>query len=379
MCRQTLAKHAGKVRARLGEFENMELGKRVKALGMLDRVVVKEGTLTIEGWAASEGAGRVTGFHASIGGHTCPVVEALPCLPSADVKAAWPGLDDSDCCRFLLRVALPEGLPSPTRDFLLAVDPLFAQGMGKRLWHMEGPSLPDPPAAFITFVGSGFRDVAIEFLDYFVDKGGLKPTDSVLDVGCGVGRMTYGLVNYLSSSARYEGFDIIPDLITWAQQEISPRYPNFQFRLAPIYNGHYNPTGHLKPTDFVFPYQDDSFEFVFLTSVFTHMSGDVIRHYMDEIRRVLKPGGRGLITCFLLNGESVSLIDRGKSKLDLSHPRGDGKVADPGNPDYAVGFDEGLFKDWLETRGLAVVETLYGSWCGRSDYVSYQDMLIVQG
>lgn len=353
--------------------------KRIKSKGVLDRIVISDQTLTIDGWTASQSAGPVTGFHAAVSGTTCTVIEQVLYLPSVDVQKIFPGLDNSDHCRFMLRVALPEGFLSPTQNMLLAIDPSFAQGMGKRLWYMVVPSLPDPPAAFITLIGSGFRDVALEFLDYFVDKGDLKPTDNVLDVGCGVGRMTYGLVNYLAPSSRYEGFDIIPDLITWAQQEISTRYPNFQFRQAPIYNSFYNPTGHLKPTEFIFPYEDASFEFVFLTSVFTHMSGDAIRHYLREIRRVLKPGGHGLITCFLLNSESIPLIGAGKSSLDLSHPRGDGKVAFPLNPDYAVGFEEGLFKDWLKTQGLSVVDTLYGSWCGRADHVSYQDMLIVQG
>ncbi len=352
---------------------------RIKCTGSLDQIGVDDETLTIEGWVASQGAGRATGLHATVSGKPCPLVEQALHLPSPDVRAVFPALDDSDRCRFLLRVTLPEGLPSPMRDLLLAVEPSFAQGKGKTFWQMVAPSLPDPPREFMTFIGRGYYGVALEFLDYFVDKGGLKPTDNVLDVGCGVGRMAYGLVNYLDSSARYEGFDIVPDIIAWAQQEISSRYPNFQFRHAPIYNSFYNPTGHLNPAEFIFPYEDASFEFVFLTSVFTHMSGDAIRHYLREIRRVLKRGGRGLITCFLLNGESISLIHSGKSGLDLSHPRGDGKVAFPDDPDCVVGFEEDLFKGWLEASGLAVVDTLYGSWCGRGDHVSYQDLLVVQG
>lgn len=351
----------------------------IKSMGNLDHIRVDDETLTIQGWVASQGAGRATGLDATVSGKPCRLIEQVLHLPSPDVRAVFPALDDSDRCRFLLRVALPEGLPSPMRDLFLAVEPSLAQGRGKSSWQMLAPSLPDPPRAFMKLIGDGFREAALEFRDHFVSRGGLKPTDNVLDVGCGVGRMAYGLVNYLESSARYEGFDIVPDLISWAQQEISSRYPNFQFRQAPIYNSFYNPTGHLKPTDFIFPYQDASFEFVILTSVFTHMSGDAVQHYMHEIRRVLKPGGRGLITCFLLNKESISLIHSAKSGRDLSHPGGGGMVAIPGNPDAAVGFEEDLFKGWLEASGLAVVDTLYGNWCGRGDYVSYQDLLIVQG
>jgi SAM-dependent methyltransferase len=352
--------------------------RRVDSKGSLDLVQLEGTTLRIEGWAASHGGGGLTAVRVSARGMPCELLEANLHIPSPDVQAAFHSLDDSNRCRFALRASLPEGGVEP-RDLLTSVEPEFVQGNGRLLWNMAASSLPDPPDRFITFVGSGFREVALEFLDYFVDRGGLSPTDDVLDVGCGVGRMAYGLVNYLRPTSRYEGFDIVPDLIDWAGREISSRHPNFKFSQAPIYNSHYNPGGSLKPSEYVFPYPADDFDFVFLTSVFTHMPGDVVRHYLDEIRRVLRPGGRAVITCFLINEESRRLIQAGASRLDLVHPHGDGMVAYPENPDYAIGFDEARFGAWLRDRGLTVVETLYGSWCGRGSFSSYQDILIVQG
>jgi len=353
--------------------------RRINSTGSLDHIMVNDQTLTINGWVASKGAGPVTGFYAAVSGTMCSIIELALHLPSDDVRKIFPNLDNSDHCRFMLRVTLPVGTPCQAPDLLLTLDPIFEQALGKRLSHRTVPPFPNPPTAFIAEVGGGWSEVANEFLDYFIDLGGLKPTDNVLDVGCGAGRMTYGLVNYLALSSRYEGFDTIPEFITWAQLEISTRYPNFQFRHVPIYNSLYNPTGYIKATEFIFPYEDASFEFVFLTSVFTHMPGDVIRHYMREIRRVLKPMGRVLISCYLLNRESLQLIAAGKSTIDISHPLGDGKVSSLDKPDLQWGFEEGLFEDWLEAQSLSVLDTKYGSWCGRADFVSYQDLLIVQG
>ena len=46
------------------------------------------------------------------------------------------------------------------------------------------------PPTRLNFVGGGeFKAIGFEFLRYFVDIGELKPTDSVLDMGCGIGRM----------------------------------------------------------------------------------------------------------------------------------------------------------------------------------------------
>ncbi len=348
--------------------------------GVIDRLLVEDDTLKIEGWTASRGAGKQIGFEVSLAGQACSIAKQELCIASPDVLAAFPDLDSSDYCRFMLQVNLPGGLSLSMRDLRVAVEPRFEHGAGKCIYkHMVAPTLPDPPEKFITFIGSGFRDVASEFLDYFVNKGGLKPADNVLDVGCGIGRMAYGLVDYLLPSSKYEGFDIVPELIEWTTAEITSRYQNFCFSHAPIYNSWYNPKGHLTPSQFIFPYPDQDFAFIFLTSVFTHMPGGDIRHYMDEIRRNLRLGGRAVITCFLLNDENRPLIKDGKSKLNLVFPSGDGMIADPDNPDYAIGFDEARFIGWLTERGMSVTETLYGSWCGRSNFVSYQDILVVQG
>ena len=99
-------------------------------------------------------------------------------------------------------------------------------------------------------------------------------------------------------------------LIEWAQQSISTKFPNFMFRKADIFNKCYNPNGAFKAVDFRFPYEEESFDLIFLTSVFTHMQGAEVRHYLDEIRRALRPGGKCLTTCFLLNGESEGLISK---------------------------------------------------------------------
>lgn len=118
----------------------------------------------------------------------------------------------------------------------------------------------------------------------------------MLDVGCGSGRMALPLTGYLNSEGRYAGFDISQKAIAWCQEHITSAHPNFQFEVSDIYNSLYNPKGKYQSLDFRFPYPDASFDVVFLTSVFTHMFPPDVEHYLDEISRVLKPGGRCLCT-----------------------------------------------------------------------------------
>ena len=72
---------------------------------------------------------------------------------------------------------------------------------------------------------------------------------------------------------------------------------NFHFDFVPLHNSLYN--SHLeKSTDFTFPYPDESFDKVYLFSVFTHMKIEDIQHYLSEISRVLKNEGQCLMTSF---------------------------------------------------------------------------------
>src|SRR5436853_5461052 len=126
-----------------------------------------------------------------------------------------------------------------------------------------------PPAEMI-YTGDGdFLGIGREFLEYFIKLGNLRPSDRVLDVGAGLGRMAIPLTQYLSKRGRYEGFDAVKLGVEWCQERISRTYPNFRFRFADIHNTCYNPEGQIKAQDFKFPYADGSFDFVFLASVFT--------------------------------------------------------------------------------------------------------------
>jgi len=155
-----------------------------------------------------------------------------------------------------------------------------------------GTTLPFPPKE-MNFVGDGdFDAVGREFVRYFTEFAGLKPHHRVLDVGCGIGRMARPLASFLDRCGSYEGFDIVRVGIDWCRQNITPLCPNVRFRMADVFNPGYNPTGAFDAGEYVFPYKSQSFDFVFLTSVFTHMLPAGVENYLREIARVLKSAGR---------------------------------------------------------------------------------------
>jgi SAM-dependent methyltransferase len=135
----------------------------------------------------------------------------------------------------------------------------------------------------------------VELLKKYIE---LKPNDKVLDIGSGIGRTAIALTKFLSKDAKYEGFDVVKKGVDWCNKSISSVYPNFKFKFVALHNDLYNDFDKTAK-DFVFPFEDKSFDKAFLFSVFTHMRIDEIRNYLKEIARVLEKDGKCLATFFI--------------------------------------------------------------------------------
>lgn len=105
----------------------------------------------------------------------------------------------------------------------------------------------------------------------------------------------------------------------------------------------YNANGLVPAAEYLFPYADDTFDLAVLTSVFTHMRAAEVRHYLDEVARVLRSGGRCLITFFLLSDESRPAIGAGASDLSFRYGEGIMRFDHPTKPEAAVAYEEDAF------------------------------------
>lgn len=202
-----------------------------------------------------------------------------------------------------------------------------------------------------------------EYLHYFIRACNLKPEERVLDVGCAIGRIATPLTDYLNNLGSYEGLDVIPEAIRWCDAKIASRFKNFHFQLADVISKEYNPNGVFEASEYVFPFSNESFDFVFLGSVFTHMLPSGVERYLSEISRVLKVGGKSLVTYFLLTPKTLDSIERGESTLPFNYDGCGFKAVSETLPEMAVAYDESYVRALYRQNSLTITEPIrYGSW-----------------
>ena len=216
--------------------------------------------------------------------------------------------------------------------------------------------------------------------------GAITRTSTVMEIGCGLGRTAFPLRYLLSSNGRYEGFEICKMKVDFLKRNFQKAYPNFRFTWADIHNTYYNPNGIIKPEEYSFPYESNSFDLAYAASVFTHLLPRATERYFEETARVLKPGGKAVFSFFLLDnyrpGQSRPLGFE-KPAFNFDHPfqhyGNDFAVAFPETPEHMTAFRLSLIDEFASRAGLARVNAVPGIWSGSHEtWVGAQDVVVLR-
>ena len=170
------------------------------------------------------------------------------------------------------------GAQSPSRDALAPLAPLEQQM--RAFWDAKARE----NAWFYIATWIGYRNrrpddffcTAAEIRDLLAKHGYLPPDGRarMLEIGCGVGRMTRGFAELFH---RVDAIDVSPEMVRQAREYLAA-FPNVHV---------WQTTG----TD-LSPLEDGAFDLVFSYIVFQHLpSFAVTRNYILESARVLRPGG----------------------------------------------------------------------------------------
>ena len=131
---------------------------------------------------------------------------------------------------------------------------------------------------------------------------------AVLDFGCGVGR----IMRHWSfdRGPAWHGTDYNPQLIEWCREHL--KFSQFNVNTL---------SGKL-------PYADNTFEFIYAYSVFTHLNEELQFFWINELSRILKPGGYIYFTThghYYLKGltpEEREQFERGQPVVREQHESG---------------------------------------------------------
>jgi SAM-dependent methyltransferase len=140
---------------------------------------------------------------------------------------------------------------------------------------------------FDDFISSGFRNLQ-EFNDALKPQGkSLADFNSFLDFGCGCGRVFMAL-HHTYPTAKISGSDIDDEAIQYCQKHFS----SFgDFRVNPS-NG---------PSAFA----DNSFDFVYGISVFTHLPEDMQLVWLKDLHRITKENAYLILTIENEKGRAI--------------------------------------------------------------------------
>ncbi|MEY2511647.1 MAG: hypothetical protein QOE26_2410 [Verrucomicrobiota bacterium] len=212
----------------------------------------------------------------------------------------------------------------------------------------------------------------------------LPSQDSILDVGCGCGRIATGLTQYLSPTSRYLGVDIVSELIAFCKQFISPRYPNFRFVLLEEGNLTYDwwrqKSGQIDIAKLSEARPPGTVDLAISISLFTHLDSPAAADILATIARMLRKGGRAFVTVFVLDSSAQEGIENGRTGFSFKHrtPSGQLYAEKLEEPTHAVAYKMDQIEALVRTVGLQLDRWVPGYWSRGNTGEIFQDALILR-
>ncbi|MDM8566806.1 class I SAM-dependent methyltransferase [Candidatus Halobeggiatoa sp. HSG11] len=250
------------------------------------------------GWVFNFGDREIDSLNVYIDGH----LKNFPVnLPREDIAVYIPSIPAAKTCGFSFELEITSEINSLNFEILFtdkSTEAFFEFDIKKVIQQQEYFNelnnklalIPQPEPELI-YLTQGHYNVdeyknsiipGVMNLHKYLQHAGvnLQQIQSLLDFGCGSGRLLVGW-HLLSPHIKLNGCDFNPKLLGWVQQNIFEQC--IRNDLTPPLS-----------------YPDDKLDLIYLISVFTHLSLDVQKMWIQEFKRVLKIGGYILIT---LHGE----------------------------------------------------------------------------
>lgn len=215
-----------------------------------------------------------------------------------------------------------------------------------------------------------------------------KDGNHILDVGCGTGLLGIASEPFLGDRGRYIGIDVREQDIEFCQKH----YPksHYSFEHLDVLNPSYAPGQ--SPIRKNWTVVDASMDMVTALSVWTHLNEEDAIFYFQEIDRVLKPGGKAIVTFFLLDEKYYNGVQSRTGEQGKYHnTRQDDWIFDKPcsesqnwfhsrwavQPEDAIGVTPTAIEKMLERTLLKLVKIYSGNW-KELPGIFFQDILVFE-
>ena len=154
-------------------------------------------------------------------------------------------------------------------------------------------------------VGSGDFDLIGRIELGLLKMEGLQPEHTLVDLGCGIGRLAVHVIPALSGGS-YIGIDISETMLKRAKARITQTLPNPSCSITWI-----------KQTRSHFTLTERSVDMMCAFSVFTHMEHEDSYRYLRDALRIVKPLGRFIFSCLPLTLPFSKEVFLNSANMDL--------------------------------------------------------------
>jgi len=194
-----------------------------------------------------------------------------------------------------------------------------------------------------------------------------KRDNQILDVGCGTGLMGIAAEPFLGPQGRYVGLDVNRGELEFCRRHYPS--PPFEYVHLDVNNPAY--ARHQTTERQRWPLEDARFDVVTALSVWTHLNEKDALFYFAEICRVLKPGGKAIVTFFLLDSLYHDGLGRRSEEQGRYHMTSQSRWV----------FDQPAYGSdaWFHPSWVSVPETAMGvSRAGLDRLVAHAGLTLVE-
>jgi SAM-dependent methyltransferase len=268
--------------------------------------------------------------------------------------------------RMKLEKAIRRVIPSTAR---LTYNPIFkiivdSFDLLPKLMYKEFSKIPPNHMRIRVGVANRFLANQVSYVNLGKDfwmyafRAGLCRLDStIVDIGCGCGRYTHHLRDYRFGSERfsgkYIGIDIDEEMLNWCRANFDSE--RFEFYRSDHGSKAYKAAGNSEAY-YVLPLPEEAADFVFSTSLFTHLLEKELFNYARESYRVLKRDCFMAMACFSMDHPPPTLGNR----HTFQFKSGNAYVESLAVPEAVVAYEEKFLLQIAREAGFRTSEMLIG-------------------